>query len=369
MTTPMAAPLPPSTLRRVRRPDPAPPPGGPRAAGAFAKLKPMLAVLADDLPAEQRHYAFEFKWDGMRGLARCDGRRLRLMSRNGIDATDRFPELAPLADAIGRPAILDGEIVALDEAEHPSFARLQQRMHVSDARVARQLAKTVPVQLVLFDVLAVDDEWVIDRPWTERRAMLEELTVKGPTWELSPAVVGRGDTVLATARAHELEGVVAKRLDSTYQLDRRSPDWLKIKLVQRQEFVIGGWTAERGGTDHSLGSILVGYYDCAGGPRPKLRYAGSVGTGFNARSAGAMLAALRRISADVTPFADPIPRGGRWRRANPSYSPRDVRFVRPEIVVEVEYRRWPAGGLIQQASFKGVRADKDAREVVKEARG
>ncbi|MDQ3439006.1 MAG: DNA ligase, partial [Planctomycetota bacterium] len=189
--------------------------------------------------------------------------------------------------------------------------------------------------------------------------LLEEVTVRGPNWELSPARVGQGDAMLETARAHNLEGIVAKRLDSVYEPGRRSPTWLKIKIVQRQEFVVGGYTNEkgmgvRGRVGGGLGALQVGYYDSAK-PQQKLHYAGGVGSGFSAETHARLLKMLRDRAIDKSPFAQRIPG-------------KQVNFVKPELVVEVEYRRWPEGGMLQQAAFKGVRTDKPAREVVREDR-
>jgi bifunctional non-homologous end joining protein LigD len=318
-----------------------------------AATKPMFAVLSE-LPADESRYAFEFKWDGMRILSLWDGRTLTLLSRNGLDNTWVYPELQALGEALGdRPAVLDGEICVLDQNDRPSFELLQQRMKADRATALRR-AKTLPVQYFLFDVLYLDGKLTIDLPWTKRRALLEEVTVKGPNWELSPARIGEGTAMLETARAHNLEGIVAKRVDSVYEPGRRSPTWLKIKIVQRQEFVVGGYTNEKGtGVRGGLGSLQVGYYDCS--DTPKLHYAGGVGSGFTAETHARLLKLLRDREIPKSPFVERIPA-------------KKVNFVRPELVVEVEYRRWFQGGMLQQAAFKGVRTDKPAREVVREDR-
>lgn len=318
----------------------------------------MLARLVPKLPALQSDYAFEFKWDGMRALARCVDGQTSLITRNGIDATSRFPELVSLATSLKHDAILDGEIVAMDDENNPSFARLQQRMHVADPAKARLLAKEIPVQFILFDVLFLRGRSVIGEPWTVRRALLEKLNLKGNSWELSPAVIGHGEALFATARKHQLEGIVAKKLDSVYEPGRRSPHWVKIKLVQRQELVVGGWTTERG-SPGALGSLLVGYFDSTG-RKQKLHFAGGVGSGFNSQTAATLLKTIQKLEIDTSPFAQPIPRGAR--------SSRDVHFAKPKLVIEVEYRRWPDGGMMQQAAFKGTRMDKRAGDVVREDR-
>lgn len=325
----------------------------PDRAEPLVAYAPMLATLSD-LPSDPERYAFEFKWDGMRIISQWDGRNLRLLSRNGLDNTAVYPELAALGEALGnRRVVLDGEVCVLDENHRPSFALLQQRMK-ADRSAALIRSRTMPVQYFIFDVLHLDGKPTIDLPWSRRRAVLEELTVRGPYWELSPARPGQGQAMLETARLHQLEGIVAKRMDSIYEPGRRSASWLKIKLVQRQEFVVGGYTNERGtGARGGLGALQVGYYDC--NEPSRLHYAGGVGSGFTAETHAKLLKLLRQRETDKNPFAERIPG-------------KKVNFVKPELVVEVEYRRWPMGGMLQQAAFKGVRTDKPAREVVREDR-
>lgn len=311
-------------------------------------IAPMLAVLSDDVPGGNE-WSFEYKWDGVRAITSWDGRKLRIESRNRLDITARYPELHPLADALGRhAAILDGEIVALDDAGRPSFGRLQHRMHVVGSQRISGRAREVPAYYILFDLLYYGTSSTMDKCLAERRELLGRLKLAAQAWRVSPASIGEGQAMLHSAREHQMEGVVAKRLDSLYRPGRRSPDWLKIKLVRRQEFVVGGWMPQAGDATR-VGSLLVGYYDAG-----KLRYAGRVGSGFSDEIHRELLQVLAAKQADHCPFSD-----------RPEVSS-TVRFVRPESVVEVEYRRWPAGALVQQAAFKGLRFDKDAREVVKE---
>ena len=314
-------------------------------------IAPMLATLSPSLPANADDFAFEYKWDGVRALLRWDGRQLSVASRNLLDITPRYPEIWPVADVFGsRDVILDGEVIALDDAERPSFSRLQQRMHVRDAAAVRRLMKTVPVFYVVFDVLWLDGQSLVDRPWIERRDRLEELELAGPAWLRSPARVGEGADLLAAARAMKLEGIVAKHVNSTYRPGARSPDWLKIKIVGEQEYVVGGWVPEAGTRTHRIGSLLLGYHDAQG----RLRFAGGVGTGFDDEDHRTLTGLMRRLGVPTSPFADPVPKRG-------------ALYVKPQTVVQIEYRRKGPEGILQQAAFKGIRDDKDARDVMESA--
>ena len=324
-----------------------------------AALEPMLATLSSTLPPNLEKYGFEYKWDGVRALCYWDGRTLRLESRNQLDITRRYPELHVLTDALGsRSAILDGEIVALDENDRPSFPLLQNRMHVNDPAAINRLVDQVPVRYLVFDLLYLDGRSTMERSYVHRRDLLEQLTLVGPSWQVPPAHVGEGVAMLQAAREQQLEGIVAKHVDSIYQPGRRSPDWLKIKVISRQEFVIGGWVPEGGTNTSRVGSILLGHYEpaAAGGRGGKvLRFAGGVGTGFNDRWHRTLTATLKPLTRAASPFVDPVPK-------------REAIFVEPILVAEIEYRRWPEGGMVHQGAFKGLRTDKDARKVVREDR-
>ncbi len=311
-------------------------------------IEPMLAVHGS-LPADQTQYTFEYKWDGVRVLSYFGAGGYRLVARSGTDVTARYPELADLAKAVDdRGAVLDGEIVSFDDNGRPDFGRLQQRMHLNDARSIARLSQSEPVFYVLFDILFADGKSLLDQPYTRRRAILEELTLIGSHWQVTPAHVGEGTAMLAAARQNQLEGLVAKRLDSPYRPGKRSDDWLKIKIIQRQEFVVAGWVPERTGTTGRIGALLVGYYDCDG----KLKYAGKVGTGLSAADHAPLLQKLGRGTGVASPFTGPVPAG--------------ALFSNKPLMAEIEYRRWPARGLLQQAAFKGLRTDKPARDVIRE---
>src|SRR5436190_3705353 len=320
------------------------------AAPMPQSIDPMLAVLST-LPSNPKPYSFEFKWDGVRAITYFDGRNLKMESRNLLDITPRYPEVHALTKELEkRRVILDGEIVALDKEGRPSFPLLQQRMHVRDAGAVRMLMKSVPVYYMIFDVLYLDDQVTMPLPFNKRRELLEGLLLSGESWRTSPAIEGEGQSMYDTAVAHAMEGIVAKKLDSAYEPGRRSPNWLKIKIVQSQELVVGGWCAEKGDNRQRIGCLLLGYYE-----NGKLRYAGSVGTGYTDAIHRQLTEKLAKIGRSTSPFADKVPK------------PKPI-YVDPKLVVEVDYRRWPPGGMVQQASYKGLRMDKKASQVVKEER-
>ncbi len=219
----------------------------------------MLATLGQ-LPAGDS-WAWEMKWDGAREISQVRAGACRFYSRNGNDITVSYPELPdPLLAALdGRDAVLDGEIVALDQGR-PSFALLQRRMHVQ--RVTPQLRTEVPVTLYLFCVLAVDGHSTTALPYLERRSLLDDLVAPGPREQVPPFWTDTtGEQMLALAREHHLEGVVAKRIGSPYQPGRRSPDWLKHPIRSNTEGIIVGWLPGSGTAAGGIGSLILAAYD------------------------------------------------------------------------------------------------------------
>lgn len=307
----------------------------------------MLAT-AGTLPLRQDGWAFELKWDGIRAVAHWDGQRLRLETRNLRDVTVAYPELAAMGASLGRhTVVLDGEVVALDDRGVPSFGLLQERMHVADRHTAARRAETTPAAYFAFDLLHLDDRSTLDQAWSERRRLLDHLGVRGPSCATPPAFPpGEGDATLAVARDRGLEGVVAKRLDSTYRPGERSKAWVKTKLLAREEFVIGGWAPGEGSRGGGIGSLLVGLPAGAG----RLTYCGAVGTGFTAAE---LVRLAARLAPDVTaqsPFTVTVPK-------------RDAVFVVPKLVVDVEFRERTAAGILRQPSYKGERIDKTPDEL------
>jgi len=230
------------------------PPQDPDRVPLPEHVQPMLAR-PGKLPERDDGWSYEVKWDGVRALAYVRPGRLRLESRTLRDISDSYPEVRGLIRDLGmREALLDGEIVAFDEGGRPSFERLQRRMNVTSESQIRRLAKEVPAVYAIFDLLHLDGESLLDRPYTERRAALEALGLGDVAWRVPAAHRGDGARLAAVTREQGLEGIVAKRLDSRYEPGRRSGAWLKIKHTQRQELVIGGWLPGEGRRADHIGA-------------------------------------------------------------------------------------------------------------------
>jgi bifunctional non-homologous end joining protein LigD len=328
------------------------PPADEAAEPMPEKIVPMMARTGT-LPRDDEHWAFEVKWDGVRAICHSEPGRLRLHSRNLLDITPRYPEVGRLNRALSHHrAVLDGEIVALDAEGRPSFGALQRRMHVGSESTVRRLAKEAPVTYVIFDLLWLDGHSLMGLPYTERRARLAELELgDGGRWRVPDYVVGHGEQLLAATEQQGLEGVIAKRLDSPYEPGRRTPCWLKIKNVERQEVVVGGWVPGDGKRRDRIGALLVGVRDDDGA----LRHVGRVGTGFTEAELDRLAEKLRPLEREDSPFAPGGPK-----------IPRGAVFADPELVAEVEFREWTDGGQLRAPSYKGLRDDKPAELVVRE---
>ena len=313
-----------------------------------AHVPPMLAV-AGTMPSDEDAYAFEFKWDGIRAIALWDGRTLRLETRNLNDVTVAYPELEAMGRTLGAvPAVLDGEIVALDDRGLPSFQRLQERMHIGDAVTARRKAGEVPAAYFAFDLLHLGGRSTMALAWTDRRPLLEDLGLSGPSWATPPAFAGRGTDTYAAAEERQLEGVVAKLLDSVYLPGVRTKAWTKVKRVTRDEFVVGGWLPGEGRRDGGIGSLLLGLPAGDG----LLSFCGAVGTGFTQAELARLEARLRPAVAPASPFTEPLP-----------VTYRSAVWVVPELVVDVEYRERLNSGILRHPSYKGLRIDKGVDDV------
>jgi len=305
-------------------------------------LAPQLATLVSDLPADSRAWAYEAKLDGYRLLARIEGGTARLFTRNGHDWSARLEPLTTALSALKLPdAWIDGEVVAAGPGGTPDFQALQQAFDGQD---------TSHLVYYAFDLPFCDGEDLRKQPLQARRerlAALLGLEVTGPV-RFCQTLQGDPAELLAQACRFGFEGLIGKRLDSPY-LTRRSPDWIKLKCGRRQEFVIGGFTEPRGSRS-GLGALLLGVYE-----GDSLRYAGSVGSGFERAVLADLRDRLNAVETGQTPFADA------------SDTPRGAHFVRPEMVAEIAFSEWTRDGHLRHPVFHGLREDKPARQIVREA--
>jgi bifunctional non-homologous end joining protein LigD len=320
----------------------------------------MLASPAKGDPPTGDDWIFEPKYDGIRivALARPEG--VALITRNGHDKARGFPEIASrlreLANKTEGNLVLDGEIVALDAAGEPGrFQNLQGRMHVLDEPTVVQLAAEVPTAYMVFDILVDGDDLAIDEPWEARRERLEGVIRKAPASvkrviRLSDYAEQSANEMLDEAHERRWEGVMAKRRDSRYEPGRRTRSWLKLKLENQQEFVVGGWTEPRNTREH-FGALLLGYYDDQG----QLVYAGHSGGGFTGRMLEDIGRKLKKIERKTSPFT-----------TTPKTNERS-HWTEPRYVAQVKFNEWTAGGHLRQPIFLGLRDDKNPLEVVREA--
>lgn len=311
-----------------------------------------MRAVAGQLP-DGDGWGYEIKWDGMRLLAEVGGDQpLRLWSSRGNVVTHRFPELNALSSGVhATSATLDGELVAFDERGRPSFGRLQHRIHVDDPAAVATAAAEVPVAFVAFDLLELDGTDLRGLPLNERRRALEVVLEPGPAWRLSQLHISGGRELLAAVTDADLEGIVAKRLDSPYTPGRRSPSWVKTKIRRRQEFVVGGWGPGLSSGTGRLGALLVGYYV----PDGALRFAGRVGSGL-AQHDLAQLPELLGPDRPEPPF-DPPP---------DARSSTGAHWVEPQLVVEVAFAEWSDDGHLRHPAYLGRHADRDPRSVRRE---
>ncbi|MEU8246141.1 non-homologous end-joining DNA ligase [Nonomuraea sp. NPDC048916] len=319
--------------------------------GRLPVYQPMLAQPGTlPPPTQDDAWSAEMKWDGVRALAYVEAGALRLMSRSGRDMTPSYPELCPMAGAVGgHDVVLDGEIIAFDDAGRPSFGTLAPRMQQRDPLKVAQLVKAVPVTYMIFDVLHVDDRSVVRLPYDERRELLEGLVAPGFRWQTPVAFPGGSRPALAASRELGLEGVVVKRRGSPYRPGRRSPEWTKVKNVSHLEVVIGGWKPGSGRRGGRIGSLLLGAHDEAG----RLLYVGHVGTGFTDAMLVDLWERLTPLERPDSPFAEPVPR---------EYA-RDAHWVEPCLVGEVRYAEMTADGRLRHPSWRGLRPDKEPGQV------
>lgn len=311
-------------------------------------IKPMLATLVEE-PFDDPQWLFEIKWDGVRAIAylRADGpkREVTLRSRGGMTLNAQFPEVvdALYAQRVAG-AVLDGEIVALDDGGRAHFQFLQSRLHGDDG------VRPHPAPLIayyVFDLLHLNGHRLTDRALEERRKILEAALRPGAVVRVSDAIPANGRAFYQAAQRLGVEGIVAKRRDSRYEPGARARTWLKIKVKRRMDAVVGGFTRGRGARARTFGAVLLGAYNAEG----QLQYIGHCGGGFTDADLGRVRALLQARRDTACPFGQVPPTN------------EHATWVRPELVVDVEHAGWTNDGLLRMPVYKGLRVDKTAREV------
>src|SRR6266403_849325 len=301
-----------------------------------ARVEPMLATLSDH-PFSDPHWLFEIKWDGVRALARIENGDLRLLSRTGTDTTKRYPELSSLPSALAaREAILDGEIVALDAQGHSDFERLQERMHVRTP--SEHLVVQIPVVYFAFDLLYCDGYDLRKATLLERKQLLSRLMHASARFRYSDHQLEKGKELFQLAEKNGLEGILAKRADSPY-VSERSPCWLKLKITQTVDSVVGGWTAARTAA-LPFGSLLLGLYQ-----GKKLQFIGHVGSGFDGKKLKELSSRLKELAALTCPF-DAVPE----TNEKPSW-------ISPALVARVKFSGWTQEHSLRHPVFLALRED------------
>jgi bifunctional non-homologous end joining protein LigD len=331
--------------------------GGPVKRAMPAKIHPMLAESVEKA-FDGAEWLFEIKWDGYRAIAFIDGGKVRLVSRNQNDLTPRYPELKEMAKFVqAKTAILDGEVVALDEEGKASFSLMQQRTGFRPGGRRAVGNADVPVLYYAFDLLYLDGYDWRRVPLEQRKQKLASLLVAGDAVRFSDHYAEHGKGLFEMARQKGLEGIVAKKRASFYE-ERRSRDWLKIKIRHRIECVIGGYTEPEGSRAH-FGSIVLGLYDT----KERLIHVGQAGSGFDQKSLDGISKVLKKLETKKNPFFGEVE------------ALRKVSWVKPELVAEIEFAEWTggtgegSGPKLRAPVFLGLRDDKDPKEcLLEEAR-
>ena len=323
----------------------------PKAKPRF--IEPMKPKLVEHAPTAG-DWVYELKFDGIRALAIKNGRTIQLISRNEKKLNDRFPEIAQAAaDFDADECVVDGEVVAMDDKGRSSF-QLLQRAELDD--------KDAPLAFYVFDLLQLNGHSLINVPLTLRKdALMRMIPPSGDVIRFSATLGTDAKTLLPEIERRGLEGLIGKQRDSVYEPGRRSGIWIKLKCVTEQEFVIGGFTPPAGARKH-FGALLVGYYD-----KGRLRFAGKVGTGFDAKLLSSLHKTMRAEERTTCPFTDlPSKQNGEWVQGITPGEMRKFTWVNPKLVCQIKFAEWTRDLKLRQPVFVGLREDKDPREVEKE---
>ena len=316
-----------------------------RKASMPSTIRPMLATLVEK-PFSDPEWLFETKWDGVRAISFIRKGHARFVSRNQLEMTGQYPELATLPSYIkGKEAILDGEIVALDEKGISRFQLLQPRLGRKNAIDIARLAAKSRIVFYVFDLLYLDGLDLTQCPLIERKELLEQILKPVNNVRYSDHIIGEGVTLFREVAKVPLEGIVAKRADSLY-VQRRSSDWLKVKTIQESEVVIGGFTEPRKSRAH-FGALVVGLYK-----GDELHYVAHVGGGFNHLSLDYVYKLMQPLKTKKSPFVE-VP-----------VTNEPVHWVKPKLVAQVKFSEWTADDRLRHPVFLGMREDKDPKECV-----
>jgi len=333
-------------------------------------IRPMLAELTDKPFDGGKEWLFEVKWDGERAIAEITNHKSQITNKSQIsnsklkykiysrynrDLTAKYPELAELPKLLrAKSATLDGEICVLDQSGVSKFELLQQRIGLSDPQTVKERMASFPVHFFVFDIIELNGKILVDLPLIERKKILAKTLREGKFVHLTEYQIGKGKLYFEAAKKLGLEGMMAKKTNSQYEIGKRSRNWLKVKIVNQQEFVIGGWTEGRGYREGTIGSLLIGYYDKRYALGDMLRFAGHVGTGFNYEDLQELGKKLERLETSGCPF-DPCPKTNA-----------KAHWVRPKLVAQIRFAEWTGAGILRQPVYLGLREDKSPEEVIRE---
>src|SRR6266513_2060019 len=323
----------------------------PKAKPQF--VEPMKARLVDEAPGHG-DWLYELKFDGIRDIAVKNDSKTSLISRNGNKLDARFPEIAEAVKNLPvEDCVIDGEVVALDQEGRSSFQLLQ---------ALEMEGRKAPLRFYVFDLLELDGKSLLGLPLEQRKQVLATLCENvGDPIRYSGEISGDVKSLLAEVQRRGLEGLIGKQRNSVYEVGRRSGAWIKLKCVNEQEFVIGGYTPP-GGSRKYFGAILVGYYE-----RGKLRFAGKVGSGFTEKSLSILHKKFREEEREDCPFIDlPSKQGGAWVQGITPSMMKKMHGVNPKFVAEIKFAEWTRDGKLRQPVFLGIREDKNPREITRE---